>query len=181
MFVELRELLCSGAIRRHQLGAKDLLTPTSSYDGLNGISCCSARCLCGIMESMVCQGCPRNGEEKVMSEMSHGHYDHSGGLMKFVSVNPSADIYMRENADGEYYSFKEGKEKYIGIDKAILTLQNLHLIKNNTVIDEELSVFTNVHPERNWPKGNRRLHERKTLFFQRTKLFLLHLPIFCLK
>ena len=37
MFVELRELLCSGAIRRHQLGAKDLLTPTSSYDGLNGI------------------------------------------------------------------------------------------------------------------------------------------------
>ena len=26
---ELRELLCSGAIRRHQLGAKDLLTPTS--------------------------------------------------------------------------------------------------------------------------------------------------------
>ena len=31
MFIELRELLCSGAIRRHQLGAKDLLTPTS-YD-----------------------------------------------------------------------------------------------------------------------------------------------------
>ena len=116
-----------------------------------------------------------------MSEMSHGHYDHSGGLMKFASVNPSVDIYMRENAGGEYYSFKEGKEKYIGIDKAILTLQNLHLVKDNTVIDEELSVFTNVHPERNWPKGNRRLHELKTLFFQRTKLFLLHLPIFCLK
>ena len=51
--------------------------------------------------------------------MSHGHYDHSGGLMKFALVNPSADIYMRENADGEYYSFKEGKEKYIGIDKLI--------------------------------------------------------------
>ena len=29
MFVELRELPCSGAIRRHQLGAKYLLTPTS--------------------------------------------------------------------------------------------------------------------------------------------------------
>ena len=29
MFIELRELLCSGAIRRHQLWAKDLLTPTS--------------------------------------------------------------------------------------------------------------------------------------------------------
>ena len=32
---ELRELLCSGAIRRHQLGAKDLLTPTSSYESDN--------------------------------------------------------------------------------------------------------------------------------------------------
>ena len=30
---ELRELLRSGAIRRHQLGAKDLLTPTS-YDSV---------------------------------------------------------------------------------------------------------------------------------------------------
>ena len=29
MFAELRELLCSGAIRRHQLGAKYLLPPTS--------------------------------------------------------------------------------------------------------------------------------------------------------
>ena len=171
MFVELRELLCSGAIRRHQLGAKDLLTPTSSYDGLNGISCCSARCLCGIMESMVCQGCPRNGEEKVMSEMSHGHYDHSGGLMKFVSVNPSANIYMRENAGGEYYSFKEGKEKYIGIDKAILTLQNLHLIKNNTVIDEELSVFTNVHPERKCPRATEDCMNGKLCSFSEQNFF----------
>ena len=31
MFAELRELLRSGAIRRHQLGAKYLLIPTSQY------------------------------------------------------------------------------------------------------------------------------------------------------
>ena len=31
MFVELRELLCSGAIRRHQLGSKGLLTLVSLY------------------------------------------------------------------------------------------------------------------------------------------------------
>lgn len=93
--------------------------------------------------------------------LSHGHYDHSGGLMKFAAVNPSADIYMHENAGGEYYSFKEGGEKYIGIDKDILMLQNLHLINYDLVIDEELSVFTKVYPKRNWPKGNRRLHELK--------------------
>lgn len=91
--------------------------------------------------------------------LSHGHYDHSGGLMKFASINQNAEIYMRENAGGEYYSLKEGGERYIGIDKAILKLPNLHLIKENYVIDEELSVFTNVKPDRIWPKGNKRLHE----------------------
>lgn len=28
--------------------------------------------------------------------LSHGHYDHSGGLLTFASANPSADIYMHE-------------------------------------------------------------------------------------
>lgn len=93
--------------------------------------------------------------------LSHGHYDHSGGLLTFASANPSADIYIHENAGGEYFSFKEGDEIYIGIDKSILTLSNLHQIKNNTIIDEELSIFTNVSPKRHWPKGNKRLHELK--------------------
>ena len=39
MFAELRELLCSGAIRRHQLGAKDLLTPTSFYTDKSFVPC----------------------------------------------------------------------------------------------------------------------------------------------
>lgn len=93
--------------------------------------------------------------------LSHGHYDHSGGLMTFAEVNKSADIYLRENAGGEYYATEEWGEKYIGIDKAIMGLPNLHLITGNCNIDEELSVFMNVKPNRNWPKGNRRLHELK--------------------
>ena len=32
MFAELRELLRSGAIRRHQLGGQYLLTPTDAYE-----------------------------------------------------------------------------------------------------------------------------------------------------
>lgn len=93
--------------------------------------------------------------------LSHGHYDHSGGLMSFVAKNPNAVIYMRDNAGGEYYSYKQGKEKYIGIDKDILKLPNVHFVSGNMEIDEELSLYTNVEPQRLWPKGNMRLHEKK--------------------
>ena len=93
--------------------------------------------------------------------LSHGHYDHSGGLMKFASMNSHADIYMRDNAGGEYYSYKDGSHRYIGIDKEIVTLPKVHLVSGNKVIDDELSLFTNVEPKRSWPKGNNRLHEMK--------------------
>ncbi len=93
--------------------------------------------------------------------LSHGHYDHSGGLMSFAAVNPNAHIYMRENAGGEYYSYKQGEEKYIGIDKNILQLPNVHLISGNQVIDDELSLFINEKLTHPWPKGNKRLHEKK--------------------
>ena len=31
--------------------------------------------------------------------LSHGHYDHSGGIMAFTKINPDAVIYMQESAD----------------------------------------------------------------------------------
>lgn len=92
--------------------------------------------------------------------LSHGHYDHSGGLMTFASLNPDAVIYMRSNVGGEYYSLKETGEKYIGIDKDILKLPNIKFVSKNMKIDEELSLFTGVTPHRNLPKGNRLLHEK---------------------
>ena len=42
-----------------------------------------------------------------------------------------------------------------------MKLPNVHLISGNTVIDDELSLFTNVKPERSWFKGNKHLHECK--------------------
>ena len=50
--------------------------------------------------------------------LSHGHYDHSGGLMTFSSLNSSAPIYMQKNAGNDYFHKNETLEKYIGIDKA---------------------------------------------------------------
>lgn len=93
--------------------------------------------------------------------LSHGHYDHSGGILSLMKINPDAVLIMRDNAAGEYYSFKENAEHYIGIDKNILNIPNLKLIKENTVIDDELSVFTNIPCKHKIPEGNKRLHRKE--------------------
>lgn len=45
--------------------------------------------------------------------LSHGHYDHGGGLKKFLELNKKAPVYMSRYAFEEHYN----GEKYIGLDK----------------------------------------------------------------
>ncbi len=89
-----------------------------------------------------------------MAMLSHGHYDHSGGLMKFAQINNTAPIYLQSNAGGEYYHTNDTLEKYIGIDKGILTLPQVRLVNGNVRIDAEISVFTGVKGRRHFPSGN---------------------------
>ena len=48
--------------------------------------------------------------------LSHGHYDHSGGLTRFLELNDHAPVYMHRRAPEPHYN---GTEKYIGIDPAL--------------------------------------------------------------
>ena len=93
--------------------------------------------------------------------LSHGHYDHSGGILPFVELNPRAKIYMQHNAGGEYYAF-DGEDKgfrYIGIDKKILSLPQVLLLKGDAKIDGELQVFTVDKRTYPLPFTNMRLRE----------------------
>ena len=53
--------------------------------------------------------------------LSHGHYDHSGGIIPFSELNSSARIIMQSSAAQPHYNLK----KYNGIDTAILSLPNV--------------------------------------------------------
>ena len=94
--------------------------------------------------------------------LSHGHYDHSGGIMPFAGINDQAIIYMQESAGGEYYA-DDGKHvvgdsyRYIGIDKEILKLPQVRLIQGDHVIDDELEVFTITKRTHMLPFTNKRL------------------------
>lgn len=48
--------------------------------------------------------------------LSHGHYDHGGGLAEFLRLNQTAPVYIHEDAFGPYYN---GTEKYIGLDLSL--------------------------------------------------------------
>ncbi len=93
--------------------------------------------------------------------LSHGHYDHTGGVMAFSKINDSAKIYMQSVAKEEYYHKSEDVERYIGIDRDILTLPNLKPIDGNDKIDEGIEIFTGVTERRLWPTGNKVLKVKK--------------------
>ena len=48
--------------------------------------------------------------------LSHGHYDHGGGIARFLEVNDHAPVYVSRHAFGDFYN-AEGK--YIGLDSAL--------------------------------------------------------------
>ncbi len=94
--------------------------------------------------------------------LSHGHYDHSGGILSFAKINSHAAIYMQDCAGRDYYSDNgesAGAERYryIGIDKEIAKLPQVHLVKGDLRIDEELSLFTVKERSHDLPFTNHRL------------------------
>lgn len=93
--------------------------------------------------------------------LSHGHYDHGGGILAFSEVNPQARIYLREGAFEGYYHERESGIDYIGLNPEIKKLSQVVIVSGDLKIDEELSLFTNVTGRRMWPEGNRELKVRK--------------------
>jgi 7,8-dihydropterin-6-yl-methyl-4-(beta-D-ribofuranosyl)aminobenzene 5'-phosphate synthase len=94
--------------------------------------------------------------------LSHGHYDHSGGIIPFSRINNSAVIYMQKSAADNYYA-DDGEEaedarfRYIGIDKGIPLLPQVRFLQGDAVIDNELELFTIKKRSRELPFTNKRL------------------------
>ncbi|MBR2615965.1 MAG: MBL fold metallo-hydrolase, partial [Clostridia bacterium] len=51
-----------------------------------------------------------------LAVLSHGHYDHGGGLERFLRENTTAPVYVHPLAFRPYY---HGAERYIGLSDAL--------------------------------------------------------------
>lgn len=71
--------------------------------------------------------------------LSHGHYDHSGGLAAFLKLNKTASVYLSQFAFEPHYN---GSEKYIGMDPSLRDNPRLIYTEDSLAIDEELSLFS---------------------------------------
>ena len=89
--------------------------------------------------------------------VSHGHYDHADGVPAFAALNPTAKIYLRRGAEGQFYSTADGEPHYIGMDPEIMKLKQVEWLDGDVRIDDELSLFGKIPGRRSWPEGNKKL------------------------
>ncbi len=70
--------------------------------------------------------------------ISHGHYDHGGGIKTFLSINDKAPVYMSRYAFEEHYN----GEKYIGLDKSLEGSERIILTDGVTKISDGLTLYS---------------------------------------
>jgi 7,8-dihydropterin-6-yl-methyl-4-(beta-D-ribofuranosyl)aminobenzene 5'-phosphate synthase len=96
--------------------------------------------------------------------LSHGHYDHGGGILPFAKINSTAKIYVPKAAFGEYYAVnKDGEPHYIGLAKEIQELPQAVIVSAEEEpfrIDDELLLFSGIGSEHTIPSTNQRLKKK---------------------
>jgi 7,8-dihydropterin-6-yl-methyl-4-(beta-D-ribofuranosyl)aminobenzene 5'-phosphate synthase len=91
--------------------------------------------------------------------LSHGHYDHGGGLGAFFAANRNTPLYLRTGADGPFYARVFWMHKYIGLDGTVLTENRgrLRWIEKDTELAPGIDALTAMKRTEPLPRGNRRL------------------------
>ncbi len=71
--------------------------------------------------------------------LSHGHYDHGGGLPTFLALNDTAPIYLNRFAFEPHYN---ATQKYIGLDTTLVESSRLRYTDEICPLAPELTLFS---------------------------------------
>lgn len=77
--------------------------------------------------------------------ISHGHYDHGGGLRALIETNGMAPVYMRKSAfDAHRANRPNGEPEDIGLDPALLESGRFRFTSEREEIRPGLTLFSGV-------------------------------------
>ena len=89
--------------------------------------------------------------------LSHGHYDHGGGLQVFLEVNEKAPIYMHKQAFEPHYN---GKEKYIGLNVSLMNSKRLIFTEDRMELAEGLTLYSCNEHKKTYDLGSFGLNKK---------------------
>jgi 7,8-dihydropterin-6-yl-methyl-4-(beta-D-ribofuranosyl)aminobenzene 5'-phosphate synthase len=98
--------------------------------------------------------------ECAFAVISHGHFDHGGGIAAFLDLNPAAEVYLHHNAFGAHYLRLFGPlRKYIGLDRSLAASRprNFTFINGTQEVRPGIHILTDVLTTYPRPAGNRNL------------------------
>lgn len=82
--------------------------------------------------------------------LSHGHYDHGGGLSRFLALNHTAPVYVSRHAFEPHY---HGAEKYIGLDTALMKHDRLVFTEDAAVLADGVTLYSCNHAKKKHDLG----------------------------
>jgi 7,8-dihydropterin-6-yl-methyl-4-(beta-D-ribofuranosyl)aminobenzene 5'-phosphate synthase len=90
--------------------------------------------------------------------ISHGHYDHGGGLKTFFEENEKAEVIIHQLAFEKYYSTRSNnKIAYIGLDENLKQNRQIVFTSDYHDIGNGIYVFSNILQSEPLPKSNNTL------------------------
>lgn len=87
--------------------------------------------------------------------LSHGHYDHSGGLMKFLEINDHAPVYMHRRAPEAHLN---SALKDIGIDPVLATHPRVILTDDEYALSPSLRLTACAGCRADYPDSAQGMH-----------------------
>lgn len=94
-----------------------------------------------------------------LAVLSHQHFDHGGGLARFLELNDHAPVYLRRAEHAERFSRFPGKTRPIGIDLGLLELCSERFVEleETTEIRPGVTLVMEAGSRHPRPPGNDRL------------------------
>ena len=87
--------------------------------------------------------------------ISHGHYDHGGGLKTFFEENTKAEVFLHRFAFEKHYAIRKNDElDFIGLDEDLKQNKQVVLTSDRFFISSGIQVFSNIVKREPRPKSN---------------------------